>query len=222
MSSFPFLCPLLPTNVADTVSLTDHAVDGTAQTTYTFSSKSIGTAANGRLIVVGAGSINATANRTISSLTIGGTSAAQVKFQSTSGGGGFIDVGLYILRVDIGTTASVVVNWSATQSRCGIGVWAIYNALSATATATASSVANPLTASLSISANGVAIGYAQAFEATVPTFTWTNLTENFDETVGTQTGHTGASTSSATSQTPTITATPSSLTAGAMVLGSFR
>lgn len=209
---------------AATITATDNAVDTSDASTYTFTNRAIGTALTNRLIIVGVHGVNVTAARTISSLTIGGAGATQVAFSQTSGSGVFFDVGIYALRVDAGTTASIVVNWSAAQLRTGIGVWAANGVNSATATATASSAANPLSTTLNISAGGVALGYAAVSEAGgVPTYTWSGLTEAFDQTVEPNSSHTGASLAFAAAQTGlTITATPNIFTAGQMVLAAFR
>lgn len=208
-----------------TISQTDAVADNTTQTTYTFSTRAIGSAALNRAVIVGVGGLNVTAGRTISSLTVGGASATSINFQQTSAGGVFVDVGLYALRVDSGTTATVVITWSAAQVRTMIGVWAAYGVDSLTASATAQSSANPMSASLSIPAGGIGVGFLADFQgAAAPTHTWANLTESFDIDVGggSNTSYSGAQTALVSASSPTISATPSVFTGGYMVLASFR
>lgn len=198
-----------------------------AATTYTFTSKDIGTAATGRRIIVGVIGSGA-ASRTISSVTVGGNAATAINFVEGSVTGAFLQSAIYIIQVDAGTTATVVVTFSAGSNRCGIGVWAAYGLQSSSATATGTSVANPQTASLNISAGGVALGAAQTFDnQTLTGYAWTNLTENFDGLAGTnQVALSGASAAFAAAQTSlALTATPQGMTsfdAGAAAFASFR
>lgn len=220
--TFPFPITVAPLPSA-TVSKTDNAVDTTDASTYTFATKSIGAVGSNRLIVVGVSGANATAGRTISAFTIGGVAATQLLFKQTSGGGAFVDVGLYALLVAAGATASVVVTWSAAQLRCGIGIWAAYNILNDTALATAFDSTSSLSTTLSIPAAGIAVGYAGATGASAPTYTWAGLTETFDETVEPNSTHTGANLNAPMIQTGlTVTATPSAYTAGSILMAAWR
>jgi hypothetical protein len=208
-----------------TVTHTDNDRQDTPLTTYTFTGKSLGTAATGRRIIVGVTALNS-ASRTISSLTVGGHAATQVAFVEASGGGGFVPVGLYVIQVDTGTTANIVVTFSAGATRCGIGVFAAYDLLSSTATDTDTSTANPQTDSINVDGGGVLVGYAHNWTSGVDTTNaWTNLTERFDQSVETtvpSSNHSGASDAFASSQAVTVTCTPSTFTAGAFCLASFR
>lgn len=198
-----------------------------AATTYTFTSKDIGTAATGRRIIVGVIGSGA-ASRTISSVTVGGNAATAINFVEGSGTGAFLQSAIYIIQVDAGTTATVVVTFSAGNNRCSVGIWAAYDLQSSTATATGTSVANPQTASLNISAGGIAIGVANGFDNNALTgYSWTNLTENFDGLFASnQIAHSGASAAFVTAQTSlALTATPQgapSFDTGAAVFAAFR
>ena len=198
-----------------------------AATTYTFTSKDIGTAAVGRRVIVGVVGSGA-ASRTISSVTVGGNAATAVAFIENVGGLATLQAALYAIQVDAGTTATIVVTFSGGNNRCGIGVWAAYDLQSGTATATGTSVANPQTASLNISAGGIAIGVANGFDNNALTgYSWTNLTENFDALFASnQIAHSGASAAFATAQTSlALTATPQgapSFDTGAAVFAAFR
>lgn len=222
--SIPFPGPGGVASSVATVSLTYHVTQDAAHTTYTFTAAAIGSAAADRCVVVGVGGVNGS-SRTISSVTIGGVSATSIAFVEGSGGGAFVPSGLFAAVVPTGTTGDVVVTYSGAASRASIGVWAAYNVVACTTpTDTVTSVANPQTGLIDISAGGIAIGYSHVFGAGSPTFTWTNLTENFDEVVGVSAGsQSGASAQFAGAQTNlAITATPTAFTAAAMVVGSFR
>jgi hypothetical protein len=129
---------------AAAVSKTDNTFSSTRnQSSYSFSSQSIGTAATGRIIVVGASTAGgSTLAPAITSVTIAGNAAAEA-IQVATGivSGNVARGGLYALQVNTGTTATIVVTFSGNVSRCGIGVWAIYGAGSTTAVDTASDVA---------------------------------------------------------------------------------
>lgn len=210
-----------------TVVFTANAKDDSALTTYTFSSQAIGTAAVGRRVIVAAGSPANGASRTISSVTIAGVTATAIgSIAVGSGGGAFAEVQLFVLQVDTGTTASIVVTWSGAADRCSIGVWAAYDLQSSTPTATLTSIANPQTGTINVSAGGILIAAANDFNS-VPspgTFAWTGPTENYDaQLVATNLFYSGASSAYATAQTGlTVTATPSAFSAGSMAAAAFR
>lgn len=85
-------------------------------TTYTFAAQGIGTASPKRLVVV---AIHArrSSNRTISAVTIGGIAAAIVQSASSHLPNGFA-----FAIVPTGTTADIVITFSADVTRCAIGV----------------------------------------------------------------------------------------------------
>lgn len=218
---------LLSVSNPATVTLTDHAVSAADASSYTYSSKSIGTAASGRRVHVGVSCVQSPAV-TITSLTIGGVSATQSVNLASSGN--LSPISIYTLQVDTGTTATIVVNLSGVALSCGIGVWASYDLNSSTPTATQTSTGDPSTGLISVEAGGVLIGYCGGYGSPVPTYTWTNLTETapqgFDETVDAtiSVSHSGASDAFSTAQSSrSITCDPSSAgsTAG-LVLAAFR
>ena len=114
--------------------------------------------------------------------------------------------------VAAGTTGDVVVVWNTGQSRCGVGIFAVYGAAAA-ANDTAGSVTDPLTAGgLDILAGGVAIG--GGYNGNTSAFTWTGLTEDYDELVSGAQYHSGASDAfqaaeTARTVTADVTGTPS-------------
>src|SRR3990167_7975156 len=180
------------------VTYTDVVADNTAKTTYTFSGRSISTASTDRKIVVSVVSQDALNNPTISSLTIGGISASQVVSLSGTPSSNDYLAALWQATVPTGTTADIVVTFTNPSSNCGIGIWAVYGA-AAGAADTGSSAADPAAVSLDIPADGIAIGAHQGSAS--PSFTWTNLTENFDGNVSGTINHSGASASFTSIQT---------------------
>lgn len=218
---------LLMASSGASVTLTDNAVDSTVLTTYTYTSKAIGSALVGRIIIVAVDSPGNGSSRTISSVTCGGVTmnAVASSFVEGTGGAQFSPIGLFSLQVDTGTTATIVVTWSGAMSRSGIGVFAAYGLSSGTATAAATSTANPGTNSINVSAGGVLVAAACVFHtATAITFTWTNLTERYDaQFSSSNVGHTGASDSFGSAQTSlAVTATATAFTAGAFTMAAFR
>lgn len=220
MSRVPALMLATSGGVDATIVYTDHAEDTSDATTYTFTTRAIGTAATNRYVVAAIGLANSPVP-TISSVTIGGVSATLV-VQTT---GTFERTAFWIAAVPTGTTATVVVNCAA-SIRCSIGLWALYDLNSATATDTDSSASSTGTVNLDISAGGVAIGYSNTFtSATARTFTWTNLTEGFDVAYdGNNQSVTGASAAFAAAQTGlALTSTPSAgVTSATHIFASFR
>tara|TARA_R110000823_G_scaffold30436_6_gene87321 strand:+ start:12298 stop:13410 length:1113 start_codon:yes stop_codon:yes gene_type:complete len=187
-----------------TYNFEDSAVSASAGSVFTFSSAAIGTAATDRQVIVGVGSIAGTVG-TISGVTVGGIAAVQAVH---SGEGSMSNVDIWAAPVPSGTSADVIITHGSSKSRCGIGVWSMYGA-AACPFNTAGSITDPPSAALTIPTGGVGFGYCQTYGSTA-TYTWTNLTEAFDETVGGNGTHTGAS--SDVDGTPTITCTPSSTT----------
>lgn len=195
--TFPF--PWIVPRSAASVSYTDSEYQDSASTAYTFTGKAIGTAGGHRAIVVGVAGAGTT-SRTVSSVTIGGVTATQIVFAEDLGNSLYAPAGLFIARVPTGTTANVVVTWSGGQSRCGVGVWAVYNLDSVAATATNSSLVSPSSLDLTIKPGGAAIGMFSGYDNnTFSAHTWVGLTKNFDlaTAASNQIGHSGASLASA-------------------------
>jgi hypothetical protein len=204
--TFPF--PQMPPSTAP-VTYTYNTFDfSNANTTaFTFTSKSIGTAAANRKVVIVVGG-NADL-RTVSTLTVGGISASLVKRQQNADGTSEI----WQADVPTGTTANVVVTWSGPQNTCGIGSYSLYGAAAA-ASATASNTSNPLSTTINIPAGGVCIGTVQQYGGS-QTWSWSGLTEDFDSTMGGSRPFSGASTASSGGVTgQTVTATPSGSPSG--------
>lgn len=196
-----------------TVSHTATVNDGSDLTTYTFAGASIGTAAANRTILVGIAH-NAV---DISTVTVGGSSASSV----VTLGGANRRCSIWQVDLATGTTADIEITFASGAQDCGVDVWAAYGILSA-ANDTQTSTANPMSATLSIPAGGIAVGIATCFSGSA-TYTWANLTEDSDQVIPASgnISYTAASTASATAQSPTITCTPSGSADNRMALCSF-
>jgi hypothetical protein len=156
----------------------DSYVDAVNRTVYTFSAVPIGDAEGTRRVIVGVNHDNS--SRTISSVTVGGIAATQAVYET----GSTHRAGIWVAHVPTGSTANIVVTLNASDDRLGIGVWTATGLTSNTPLDTDSSIVN-ITTDLSVStANGgfaVAVGGVRNNSAV--TFTWTNMTERFDEAI---------------------------------------
>ena len=154
-------------------------------TTYTFTNKSIGTAATDRRVHVIFHSFGN--SRTIVTASIGGVSAditVQVNSSNSL-------VGLLTALVPTSTTADIIVTLSGGASRAAIGVWSSTGLTSNTATDTGTSIATPGTDSLASAVGGFCIsGISNNSTSTV---TWANITEQYDAQVGGASNYSGAS-----------------------------
>lgn len=198
------------------------AVTDTDGSSRTFSACAIGTASTTRLVILlGAGSNNSSP-RTLNSATIGGITST-IHSQGSGGGGlatGFICSAI----VPTGTTADIIVTFSSTQSNFGIGWWTLDTYNSATPVDTdLQGNADPKTITITTSQGGVVVAYR--FNSGQGTCTWTNVTERFDENVGTgpSTSHSGGDVSNVAGGSLGVTSDYStSSDHRPMVVGSWR
>jgi len=191
MSLVPIFSPVSAGVV--TLSYITAVGDAVNRTAYTFSSVSFGDASSGRVIVVNAGA-GTSGSRTISSVTIGGVTATQAAQASMSESCN----GTFYAVVSSGTSGDIVVTYSGSCNRSGIGVWGLAGA-AATASDTASDSGGTTVAlTMSIPASGAAIGGGYTNGAT---HSWTNLTENFEQNPEASHLHSGASASFEAEQT---------------------
>lgn len=130
---------------------------GVSQTSVTYSSQTIGTAASDRYVIV---AVNVDqGSGTISSVTVGGVSATAAHSSFVLGPG---VVGIYAALVPTGTTADIVITSSTTANGFHSAHWTVNMASGTaydTATNTQTSGANAV-AGLDIPANGFAVGFA--------------------------------------------------------------
>ena len=150
--------------------------DTTNTNAYTFSGASIGAASGDRRVIVlvlGEGSTVTT----LSSASIGGVSADIV----VQGSNGQCTAAIIIAAVPTGTTGDIVCTFSNTKAHCNIGVYRTIGLPANTATDTGASTADPATDTLTTTVGGFALALAGS---TTPTsLTWTNITEDYDETL---------------------------------------
>lgn len=173
------------------------ARNNSAASSYTHS-VDIGTASSDRYVIVAVG--GTLGSRTISSVTINGVSATSIVSMTNTVCGA-----IFMANVTSGSGAqNIDVVYSGNVDVSGIGVWTLTGVSSTTPVHTLTSTAVPGTGSLTTVAGGVAVAYAMVNDTT--SFTWTNLTEQFDNTAA-AVGHSGAHDAATTGSSLTITST---------------
>ncbi len=166
------------------ITLTASDENTSDQTVYTFSAKSLGAVDSSRVIfiLVSAGAVSTGAGP-FDSITVGGNSCTEVidtRFSNNA-------TGIWELDTDPGgTTADVVVTCPDNANRCGIGIVRVINWTSQAAYDTDNSQS---ALSLNIPNGGFAIAsaYINATSTSV-----SGLTERYDTTIESSTGHAGA------------------------------
>ena len=182
---------LVPVTIAHTAT----AANSGAASSYTFSSQAFGTADSARRIIVVVG--HGGSNRTISSMTIGGVSAANIISNETVNS---TDAHMYSAAVPSGTSGNVVINFNTTENRCGIGVFSMIGAASsATTTKSATNTASN-SQTLTVPAGGAAIAYAVGQANN--TYTFGGVTERFDSAIAATYTHGGACLAFENAQSP--------------------
>jgi hypothetical protein len=173
------------------------AADTGNNSTYTFSSQDIGTAAADRYVIVAVSNSSA-GSGSLSSATIAGVSATIL--QASANGGGDIATTIIGASVPTGATGSVVVNFGTGQVRCAIGVWAVYGLLSTTPVATASQSGNPGTLNVNTHSGGIVVAAGVSSDAG-SSATWSGATERYDATTELQ-AESGADYTASSAETP--------------------
>lgn len=209
------------------ISKTANSVDSVDRTTYTFTSQSFG-AAHGKRYMLAFVCGTHTSSRTVSSVTIGGISATVQGSQVEGGSGGTTCMsGLYLAAVPTGTSGTVEVTWSSGVSRCGIIIYRLVG-INPTAYDTGSDItvsADAVSDTMNVTAGGVIIGgVVHRGTVTARTTSWTNVTEDVDETVEGDTTQSSGNVKSGGAQSGlAITATASgALDSAALVLVSYQ
>ena len=189
------------------VTFVTSVVSGSNTDPYTFSGASPAAGANDIVLVsVCSGS----ETRTINSVTVDGNAMTEVAASE-----GVVVLALYQYAGSTSGSGDIVVDFTAGQGRCGIGVYTLANAsstVSDTLTATASS--GGISGTIDCPANGAVIGIGSARsgnDSDPAEFSWTLSTENFDQQIesGNDTSQTGAFEEFAAAQTNlTVTCTP--------------
>jgi hypothetical protein len=202
MSFFPTFAPVEA--AVATLEFGGTGVDGTNKNSvavYTFSGLAIGTAAADRKVVVIISGTGIGGADAVSAVTVGGVSGTAVVSLTHSAAGDFTEE-IWQADVPTGTTADVVVTWSATQMRSvGVGTYAVYGAASAAA-ATGTTETDAANVAMTVPAGGVSFGGTGSNVSTGSVAWSSNLTEGYDELVESGVhGHSGAAKTNATALT---------------------
>ncbi|KKL65245.1 hypothetical protein LCGC14_2156910 [marine sediment metagenome] len=174
------------------------------QTVYTFSNHAIGTASADRYVVVGVGGRGG-ADKSVSSVTVGGTSLTELvelkAFVNTSA--------LWWGNITTGTTADIVVTWdSSGRTGTGIGVYTLTGVDGTVSDTASDSDANGTDAAsinLTVPAGGAVIATNKAGGLiSASTWTWTGVTEDFEQTIEIDNTQTAANDEFAGAQSPLV------------------
>lgn len=197
------------------------AQDTTSQTTYTFTSQSIGAADASRVVAAVVVSRQAGTVGDISSVTIGGVSATQVKTCYNTAANTSV-LAIWVAAVPTGTTATVSVVFPSAMLRAMVSLYRIVGsngsvpsgaAIDCLYNTSVGSVAATVTVP---SGGGSVIGSMNTNTATV---TPTNYTEDIDTAISTTAVETGNDTSH--SGSTTYTATFSTSASGGIVAAAW-
>lgn len=205
-----------------TLTYLTNASDNTDLTTYTYSSLNIGAVGDrDYVVVVLYGRCVGSNGATVSTVTIGGVSAAQSVLRTANDTTNSIVVAIYTAAVPSGTTANVVVTYSTGMARAGCSLYTIKSNASITPVDT-SSDANAGASTLNLNTDSpsgdsvILAGVYFALGADLP-LSWTGLTERdemyFDGSANT------SSASGSFSSAATNTITPSTGGTGAATVG---
>lgn len=178
----PLTMGMLAGKGAPAVSLVNNGVLATSSsdnTTYNFTTYSIGTASSTRrVIAVFYGDNGSNTGRTVSSATLGGVSAT-IDAQVTHSSGGSAVVAIVSATVTTGTTATLSVTFSGGMNRAAVWAVAVDNLSGTAATDTLTTTAtDPLTGTIDWLNQGFVIAGAMTNANT--TFTWTGVTEQVE------------------------------------------
>lgn len=209
-------------SVVKSIEYLDKNANTTTQTTFTFSSQTLGVEASDRYIILGISARKAGITGTISSVTIGGVSATIINQVANNTGSNNSTVGLAIALVPSGATGDIVVTMSEAFLRCGIAFWRATGLESATPNDQGTSTATNPTTDLDIgTSGGFAIGLASS--ATSTSGTLTNIDEDFDIAFHSFLTHFGGHKEYLTEQTAlTVTTTPATSASPAGAFASWN
>jgi len=204
-----------PAGVSATVEYVGYLGSDANASSYTFTGASLGSTGGDRHIILAIGSSVGNSGRNLSSVTIAGVSASAATIVRTGTISGATRLAaIVIASVPTGTTGDIVINFNAGVNRVQLGVYAARNLISATRQAVAgvSSNLSNSTGPFDVSVTGTTAGFVVAVAETPEpnTWTWTGVTEDFDETIEASNAVSGASLNTSSSGTVSITATQSS------------
>lgn len=176
------------------------------QTTYTFSTQNLGTAAADRYIAVVASGAVTTGTGSVASVTVQGISATQAvsKVQAVNVAN---VISIWLVAVPTGTTGDVVITMGSGSQRCAIALYSCVGLGSATAYDTATddtaTGTNPVASStIDCEANGFIIAASMINNAaTTSSNAWTGVTEDYEQVLESNSWISGGSDEFATLQT---------------------
>jgi len=176
--------------------------------TYTFSSEPIGAVPDSdesRYVMVTVHTFDNQTNRTISSVTIGGSAAAEFVQSTVNEGGSSSVVGLYFIELDTGTTADIVVTFNGQASYGAIGVYRVIGSQDGTLTlhdSATDNLSNNMTLDVNTIPKGVVIAGTSLDSGGLAT--WSGLTENYDFDANSTEFVSGASTDTNVTETRAV------------------
>lgn len=160
----------------------------TTASSNTYTNAPIGTASSDRYVIVGViGEDSTTA--TISGVTCAGNAMTNIAGTTLTNSNSV--TAFYILNVTSGTTATIVATFTGNKNATWIGVWTATGLTSTTPIGTATQTTDNTSTALTTTSGGFAIGIAGSYGGAA-TYTWTNLTERFDNTSNTTRNGSGA------------------------------
>lgn len=187
--------PLLATNAAITPAISNTASGTVAGNVYAFGAPAVGRVVAAAITATGGSSA------AITSVTIGGISATRAaKVNFTAGD----TAEIWYAGLSSGSSGVISITVSAGLSGFAISVYRMVGVLAAP-----SAILNVGSSSgnIVVSANGLVLGVATNINSGASSFTWSGLTENTDFSLG-SVEHSAASIGPISSQTRTVTATP--------------
>ena len=199
----------LPSNIGASAvpvsfSFIDEVSTTSNQTTYSWTSRSLGTAASDRIIVVEVGAGGGTDYAVISSGSIGGETATTV---SGAAIGRNCFAGLMYASVPTGGTGTISITFSGSKGRCYISWWALYGADTTHTDAdekTSETFANSINlTNLTVPSGGAAFFSFQG--TTGAAGTWSGATERTDSSHESSNRHSSADTDIEGTNTVTFT-----------------
>lgn len=194
-------------------------IDTGNTTTYTFTNHAIGTAAPDRLVVVH-GHVNVVAGNSLS-MTIGGNAASCLTPAFTSGN--TLDNLCYLL-VTSGTTATIVITVPDSGGHALVDVWTITGYASSTPVdqnIDSETAGADLTVTLTTQIGDAVIAGGGSYSEN-PTYTWTNVTENFETPFASEAGAASGASIAATSSSTVATLNPSINANSSLIAAAWR
>jgi hypothetical protein len=152
------------------------AVSTADLTTYTFSTVPIGSAAAGRMNIVGV-AVRAVASVTVASVTIDGVAATQAVYAQDLSDSNTTGAAIWAAATpSANATATVTVVLSAAAVRCGINVWKMTGAAGVVPSATDTALDSPVgDISLTVPANGAVCAFGCKADSS---FAWSGITQS--------------------------------------------